>query len=664
MSIIPTNGLVFYAPLEEAKAAADIGPALNAVGNIAYSEYQGIPCAHFDGASGITFDDANFPSGTAPFTMSCHINLASYAEFFGYGNNSPWQACLMRTKDGKFAIERASGQITSSAPITDGQWHHAACTYDGQTLILYMDGVAVFSQDVTFNLSLYADGAIGRCSWNNSDNLTGYIAACRIYNRALDSNEVKTLSKEFAPPEPGPAPNPVPTDGLVFYDSFRGDAADTGQARTVMGNMQLVTEPFSNVQTAVSPGGSLFMYSTDGMADNTGNRTFSIWVKGGILTSGSDWSALFCAGQPSAGKHTTLNFRADNKVAFSAASDPLILETPENALNQLAWNHIVLTQETNGASVLVSIYINNILAASGSRSVEVVAGDHISIGGGYWSNAIRDAFTGTVMAPRLYNRVLTNVERAALYCEFDSPAPAQTNIALLPSGVAPKIGTPGVYFPGSRIFIPSGNSQAAPAPVIPSEGLVFYAPLKAAAATAETGQALSVTGAVSYQALDGVPCAYFGENSWISGPDNNFPTGSSPCTLSGWCKSDSPILLNEVYRVIFQYGYPADNNKRNMTLWCNGGEDGIVFNIYGNPRDNFFGASITSWHHYAITAGDNSFAIYIDGVKVLSRSLGFNTVLEAFRIGEYHNYIAACRLYNRYLSEAEIRQLAREFTPE
>ncbi len=215
-----------------------------------------------------------------------------------------------------------------------------------------------------------------------------------------------------------PPRGPVSSEGLIFYDSFTNDTADTGQARTVMGDMQIATDPFSGLSTAVAPGGSLFMYSTSGMADNTGNRTISVWVKGGSLPSGTEWRAFFCAGQPLAGLHTTLNFRTGNKVVFSAAIDPLMLETPENALNQLAWNHIMLTQETGASSVTVSIYINNVLAASGERALTIVAGDNISIGGGYWRSAVQDAFIGTIMAPRMYNRVLTEAERTMLYHEF------------------------------------------------------------------------------------------------------------------------------------------------------------------------------------------------------------------------------------------------------
>jgi hypothetical protein len=99
---------------------------------------------------------------------------------------------------GKLQFE-GTANATSDRALDDGQWHHVAATFDGQTACCYVDGVAYAHR-------VRRPGPIRKTDWDlcigNSvvDYGTGellafdgFIDEVRIYNRALSADEIKTL---------------------------------------------------------------------------------------------------------------------------------------------------------------------------------------------------------------------------------------------------------------------------------------------------------------------------------------------------------------------------------------------------------------------------------------------------------------------------------------
>jgi hypothetical protein len=85
-----------------------------------------------------------------------------------------------------------------SAPVpTDGQWHHYALTYDGQHIVLYVDGLQVQSELASGNIPISSDPlTIGYKSMGGetpTDWSLGAVDDVRIYNRALLAPEVENL---------------------------------------------------------------------------------------------------------------------------------------------------------------------------------------------------------------------------------------------------------------------------------------------------------------------------------------------------------------------------------------------------------------------------------------------------------------------------------------
>ena len=80
-------------------------------------------------------------------------------------------------------------------------WHHIACTYDGSTQKLYVDGnlsasrtfSATIGAGIALGTNFTSSGSIGR-----DTKMTGYLTSCRVYNRVLTDSEITELSNEFS----------------------------------------------------------------------------------------------------------------------------------------------------------------------------------------------------------------------------------------------------------------------------------------------------------------------------------------------------------------------------------------------------------------------------------------------------------------------------------
>ncbi|MHC4569967.1 MAG: LamG domain-containing protein [Planctomycetota bacterium] len=83
------------------------------------------------------------------------------------------------------------GGIYGKVNVNDGQWHHAAGTYDGSRISLYVDGALDVSADVTGTIrSNDYDVHIGQNAEKPGRFWNGLIDDVRVYNYALSANEI------------------------------------------------------------------------------------------------------------------------------------------------------------------------------------------------------------------------------------------------------------------------------------------------------------------------------------------------------------------------------------------------------------------------------------------------------------------------------------------
>lgn len=161
---------------------------------------------HFDGSSYITMGTVNF---TSPVTVtvwfkSTSVNPFSRGIFSWVRNGSESEGLNIAThaSDGRvaaFAGHHISTLVTSTNyPDGDGLWHFAALTRDSSdTVKFYVDdtiqGLLTATNSIGTNHVLYVGKTFA------DEYFTGWIDDIRIYNRALDSLELRilrTLSSE------------------------------------------------------------------------------------------------------------------------------------------------------------------------------------------------------------------------------------------------------------------------------------------------------------------------------------------------------------------------------------------------------------------------------------------------------------------------------------
>lgn len=212
---------------------------------------------------------------------------------------------------------------------------------------------------------------------------------------------------------------------------------------------------------------------------------------------------------------------------------------------------------------------------------------------------------------------------------------------------------------------------------IPTDGLVFYAPLAEEKATAETGQTLTKTGTITYSTEDGIPCATIGEDSRIGFPVDSFPVGSSERTICFWAKDTSASGNTGLkWSRFFGYGdIGSDENDSLRYLY--------VAESYGKKIgiDLFYDELIgtNDWDYskftfFSIVYSDSSLKIYLDNTLYAERNnLVLKTKISETKLGEIGSTgdwtfsnefnIAAVRVYNRALDKYELESVYNEFSP-
>ena len=92
--------------------------------------------------------------------------------------------------NGNSKVRAADGSTT----LGTGNWYHMACTYDGSTLILYIDGQQVATESGSYDLRNinFSNSYIGRSQYSDPD-LDAKVDDVRVYSTALSQSEIQTI---------------------------------------------------------------------------------------------------------------------------------------------------------------------------------------------------------------------------------------------------------------------------------------------------------------------------------------------------------------------------------------------------------------------------------------------------------------------------------------
>jgi len=293
----------------------------------------------------------------------------------------------------------------SNVAIDTNRWTHLVVTIKNDTIHFFENGV-----DIGFIASLgdvftipMIDQNIGlTIGWNNEAGqwMSGKLDDIRIYSRALNVAEIDTLYHE------GGWANPLPTNGLVAYYPFNGNANDeSGNGNNGTNNgATLTTDRFGNPNSAYLFSSNIIV---NNFAVNFDSISISMWFK--TDSAASVGSRLIEHNWP-AGSFS-LAILPDSTIGAAFLNSGSTEYSANAYLSTLfgRWNHVVAVYDGSTAK----LYLNSILCASTNvqnglayRSAALLIGSRAQ-----W------LFGGALDDIRIYSRALNVAEIGSLYRE-------------------------------------------------------------------------------------------------------------------------------------------------------------------------------------------------------------------------------------------------------
>lgn len=203
---VPTAGLVaHYAFTGGAMDSSGNGAHGKVFGATLTADRKGTPNAAYQfvrtSQQYLSFaSNPKLPTGAQPRTVSLWYRgnpVSGYQALINYGaNSSSARFGLSTYSNGNLFFTGQFSDVSTTAKVSDGDWHHLAVTYNGVTVIVYVDGQEVARGAKTLNTTgtgLLISKKVGV----NGEYITGDVDDVRIYDRALTTpSEIDALTKE------------------------------------------------------------------------------------------------------------------------------------------------------------------------------------------------------------------------------------------------------------------------------------------------------------------------------------------------------------------------------------------------------------------------------------------------------------------------------------
>mgnify|MGYP002768565722 CR=1 FL=1 len=678
-SQIPSEGLTLYVPLSEAPNASEWA----GYGSITYKTVDGVPCAYFNGdnSNGLYMGGKAFETQT--FTVSIVFNTKSFSPTSGYmpylvnfGTSSSDNSRLALRLDNYYSnIRNALAMVYNGVyllvqNLSADTWYSAQMKFDGRQISLYLNG-ELKSQFNVSAMEIQSGVWIGK-SPSNDGAFNGYLSSLRVYNRALSDAEIALLAREFVfNPAPlagrkgllvpvGESVAAPPANGMVFYAplSEESSTAETGQALTKNGT--ITYETLAGIPCITKGNTSAYLSAPLSVE---GVFTLSFWIK--TTYTGEYIGMAYVGGLCifDASSNSSFQFSAkknsSERINFQGISKPL-------KWRDGAWHHIAMSITSTESK----LYCDGTLISTAS-GVNISTSSNAYIG---WDND-GDNAAASYSRFRIYNRILSASEIQSL--AFEHNPTKSLFIPLQTAYGTPQAGQKGIIVRSSQVVGHATYSKSAEA--MPTEGLVFYLPCDSDSyTTAETGQTLSKSGTVTATTVNGIPCLEIKSGSYLNGTLDGF-SGDVSMALSFWFKRlDSN---SSAYVTAGKGNYSLTNGNE---IWGSVESDHIetACGSAGSDarRAGIYNAAIgTGWHHgyFSYDATSKKFKTVLDGntenaAYSAERSYNFssgltlciNSLARATSAVKGNADYSQIRIFNRALSDAEIKLLAGEYKPE
>ena len=436
-------------------------------------------------------------------------------------------------------------------------------------------------------------------------------------------------------------PSYVPTNGLVGYWPFNGNANDesgNGNNGTVNGA----------TLTSDKLGSSNGAYSFDGVNDyistllpgplGNSSRTISIWFS----SQDTSKQQLIGWGQqpPSGGEFNVLLSQLCKGVTVDVHNNYITYNTPNNLFNG-SWHLITVVYDNNislkllGVKIYVDGVISGVINCQNPINVNInTLNTAINIGkyqaGGMW-------FTGKLDDIGIWNRALTQSEITSLY--------TQNYVAQIPS-------------------------------YVPTNGLVGYWPFNGNANDASgNGNNGTVNGSILTNDRFGKPSAAYsfdGSSNYIDVPNSSsFNFTKNKMTVSLWMLTTVSTPVNNVHTLISK----QSSSGANQSGFNIAKENTLTYLLIKNGPNTPQGYSrvpstslLNSWHNLVCVADSGILKTYIDGqlIKTDTTNAAIGLSTQALRFGkpiysiinsEFNGSLDDIGIWNRALTEQEITNL-------
>jgi hypothetical protein len=392
---------------------------------------------------------------TAAVTVAAWVNISqtfeSSAHIAGaYKDDDGYRLALSPTTCVGFAITFhvwAGDDYCASYPLTSfsatSTWHHVVGTYDGDTILLYLDGVQVASDTSPSSDPIQYDSNTPFCVGNrassqtacnqSSTNFSGLVDEVRVYNRVLSPSEVATLAQsgavKFTTSSVALQSGSTLTQGLVGHWPFDGaDVTDRVYDRSGQNNHAYFVGGATSSARAIGKLGQALEFDnsndyvrttteTSFDFDTTSPFSLSAWVYRNSMAN-SD----VVMGKVDVIRGYSLFLDGTGRVSFIVANDTLStiflqVDSPASSVPAGAWYHVVATYDGTATLAGTRIYVNGVDNTSLNND-SLGTGDSILTDASFLVGDQSPAnvpMHGRIDDARVYGRALTPSEVKQLY---------------------------------------------------------------------------------------------------------------------------------------------------------------------------------------------------------------------------------------------------------
>jgi len=449
------KGLLLYLPFSGnfADSSGNNNPTTGVNGASLGSDLSGNASSAFDGAGNgqrvIVTNNGSIKIDTA-YTVSMNVMLRSYQRAnlidmvkhatgdgwgFGigtaeYSTNIINMNTVDTTGNCSTTVQSYNSQLLpSNSALLPGVWNNVVTVFNKGVSKIYINGqlnATLTTSNSHIPECMSSNVIVG--GWWDGDvaSIDGKLDEVRVYDRAVNENEIAKLATGFPAQSSGPVADL--TRGLLLYLPFSGSIADSSgnnNPTTALGGASLTYDVHGYANSAfggtgngerivVTNNGSIqfdtaFTFSASVLSRTTQGQTFVSMVK---RASGKGVTFGLGYGIPGI---TRVNFTVSNSLATcddvtSVANT--VVDTSNLTLQPESWYNLVVIFHKG----TLQMYANGQLISTktGASNTVPICPDAEIIIGGWWDSGNAQSINGKMDNVRLYNRVLMPEEIAML----------------------------------------------------------------------------------------------------------------------------------------------------------------------------------------------------------------------------------------------------------